>query len=110
MSKVIAGASHGTTIKYGRGCRCEPCTAAWAEYSRRYRRKRGLLSHVDRELAQVDQILSTDEVVAVPLLSVQVTPLAAQILAHLQRQTGARRGEILDRLLREHGQSLGVAA
>lgn len=68
------------------------------------------MSRVDREVQYVDRVLADDTVDVVPLKSVQVTPLAAQILAHLQRQTGQRRGEILDRLLREYGTEFEAVA
>ena len=33
-------AKHGTAARYGRGCRCEACTAAVAAYGRDYRKRR----------------------------------------------------------------------
>ena len=64
------------------------------------------LDQVERELAKLEAEPEDADV----RLPVQLTPLGAQILVHLQRQTQQRRGEIIDRLLREHGSEQMTAA
>lgn len=93
---------------YSAGCRCAACKAGWREYIRNWRHaKGGQASRVEREIAHGTRVLADlqrtdhDQLVTVPL-----TPLAWQILVEIQRQTRARRGEILDRLLRDFGAAL----
>ena len=103
---------HGTVACYGRGCRRPACRTAWATYIRDRRHGRGAqASRVDREIAQAEATLARigedediDLTVPVPL-----TPLGYQILAQMQKRTGARRGEAIDRLLREYGAEMTAA-
>ena len=114
---------HGTVACYGRGCRRPACRTAWATYIRDRRHGRGAqASRVDREIAQAEATLARigeDEdidltvALTIPkdgrLVPVPLTPLGYQILAQMQKRTGARRGEAIDRLLREYGAEMTAA-
>ena len=99
---------HGTVGGYAR-CRehCAACKSAWATYIRSRKRRLGVLSRADREIASAESLIQRliidDLDVTLP---VTLSPLGYQILVSLQRKTHHRRGEVLDQLLREHGQEL----
>lgn len=104
---------HGTIVGYATSkCRCRKCRAAWATYIRERRQRGDGASRVERELEQMNREL--ERLVEVDgdesKLPVKISPLALQILVHLQQQTGESRHVILDRLLREYGQQLVAAS
>lgn len=106
-------ADHGTRKRYQDGCACAPCRTAWATYIRERRRGRGdqlprSMSIVEREIARAE-VIASEEAPEDPAVSIRLSPLAIQILAEIQRRTNARRGEIVDQLLRERGAEMTAA-
>lgn len=94
---------------YSAGCRCARCRAAWAAYIRERKHATGAArpreaSYVDREIAAGATATGDVDV------SATLAPLDAQLLAAIQRKTGARRKDVLARLLREYGPDLLRAA
>ena len=105
-----AARGHGTAYGYSvMRCRRACCRRAWAEYMADRRRNSGGPTSVDREVAQIERELDRLDEDADARIPVRLSPLALQILAHVQRQTQEPRGEIVDRLLREHGPELTAA-
>lgn len=114
-SAIICGMGktlqHGTQACYSAGCRRPECKAAWARYIRERKHAAGQLSReqsqIVREIEQgerkMEEIVEqdTDAQLTIPL-----SPLALQILIELQRRVNARRGEVVDKLLREYGAAL----
>lgn len=102
---------HGTAARYNRGCRCQPCRDAWADYIRAWRRRHGRRSRVEhitaRDLARLDAAVSEalrhGADIRVP---VTLSPLGGQVLVSIERRLKRRRGEIVDQLLRRHGVEL----
>lgn len=108
---MVSDVQHGTVSGYTGGCHCAPCTGAWATYNRDRRHAAGGQSRADQEVAytarELERLGGEDADVKLP---VPLTPLGAQILLHVQRRTGKRRGEVIDRLLREYGAEIASTA
>ena len=103
--------AHGTVGGYTAGCKCAPCTGAWATYHREKRHALGGRTRVDQELEQAERELAKLDAEDTDVrLPVQLTPLGARILMHLQRRTQRRRGEIIDQLLRDRGAEMTIGA
>lgn len=70
----------------------------------------GVLRAADREIARAEALLATiasgDDDVAI---AARLAPLDYQILTAIQRRTRQRRGDVIGRLLREHGPALVTA-
>ena len=106
----IMARAHGTRASYSAGCRCQRCRTAWADYirTRRHRLAPPQGEHV-REVkvlrGQIDRAIAADRAdVEVPVT--RVSPLAAAILARVQEETGMRRADVLEDLLRGYGSAV----
>lgn len=55
---------------------------------------------IEQAESKIQELIERGEDASV---NVQLTPLGLGILAHVQRQTGERRRDIFERLLRDHG-------
>lgn len=84
---------HGYT-RYASGeCRCDTCRAAWNEYHRR--RRRGLKRRAVRRAVRRAYYVGQTRPVTVAL-----SDLAAQLLAHAAQRTGQSENDVVERLLR----------
>lgn len=96
---------HGTRSRYGAGCRCAKCRAAWAFYMREYKHARKITqprrdSRVLREISTAESRLAEiepDELIPAPC---ELSALDYKILLELQRRSRSRRNEVISQMLR----------
>lgn len=112
---MAMGENHGTRKDYKRGCRCDKCRAAWADYmrSRRHRlhppaerRQQAIQREIDALEVEVAEAIE-DERDSIEVCA-RLSPLAVRLLARAQAEKGMTRGEVLDALVREHVQHVAA--
>ena len=101
--------AHGTVSGYvWHKCRCDKCRTAWREYNQRRRAGKTSYLRTRNEVrvmrGRLERAVSNERTY-VPLKT-RISPLGARVLTCIQERTGLRRSEVLDALLREHGEKI----